>query len=558
LSDSAADVCVVGAGPAGIVIALELARSGHSVVLVESGGTKPDPQTQSLGDTPHFDPNRHAPMALATRRQLGGASIIWGGRCIPYDRVDFDERPFIPDSSWPVSYDELAGYFQRASNWFFTGDAKFSAFDVSEIAHKTLVPGLPDGDVKTSTLERWSLPTNFGREYRQALRTTAGLRVETGLTVVRIATNDHGETVGYVECRRLDGKRYDIRAKQFVLACGALETTRLLMASDAHHSGGIGNHSGLLGRYYMGHLSGRIARVRFTTPPRATAYAYDRDAKGVYLRHRLSFSRECLHREHLPNIVSWLVNPEIADPAHGSGVLSFAYLALSSPLFGPRFVAEAIRRAAIGDGPRIVWPHVRNMLLDLPATLAFIPTFAVRRFVCWRKVPGFFVRSASNTYTLHYHAEQVPNRDSRVSLAEDRDALGMRRLIIDLRYTEQDVSGVLKAHELWDEHLRHSRCGQLEYFPGDLRQMVWEQVADGYHQIGTTRMAQTPEAGVVDANLRVHRMRNLYVASSSVFVTSGQANSTFMIVAFSLRLADHLHRLLRSKRGAAYTTPVSA
>lgn len=548
---------MVGAGPAGIVIALELARSGHSVVLVESGGTKPDPQTQSLGDTPHFDPNRHAPMALATRRQLGGASIIWGGRCIPYDRVDFDKRPFIPDSSWPVSYDELSGYFQRASDWFFTGDAKFSALDVSKIAHTTLVPGLPDGNVKSSTLERWSLPTNFGREYRQALRTTAGLRVETGLTGVRIATHDDRETVGYVECRRIDGKRHDIRAKHFVLACGALETTRLLMASDAHHPGGIGNHSGLLGRYYMGHLSGRIARVRFTTPPRATAYAYDRDAKGVYLRHRLSFSRECLHREHLPNIVSWLVNPEIADPAHGSGVLSFAYLALSSPLFGPRFVAEAIRRAAIGDGPRIVWPHVRNMLLDLPSTLAFIPTFAVRRFLCWRKAPGFFVRSASNTYTLHYHAEQVPHRDSRVSLAEDRDALGMRRLIIDLRYTEQDVSGVLKAHELWDEHLRHSRCGHLEYFPGDLRQMVWEQAADGYHQIGTTRMAQTPDEGVVDANLRVHRMHNLYVASSSVFVTSGQANSTFMIVAFSLRLADHLHRLLRSERGAASTVPAS-
>ncbi len=548
---------MVGAGPAGIVIALELARSGHSVVLIESGGTKPDPQTQSLGDTPHFDPTRHAPMALATRRQVGGASIIWGGRCIPYDRVDFDRRPFIPDSSWPVGHDDISVYFQRASDWFFTGDARFSAFDVSEIAHTTLVPGLPDGDVKSSTLERWSLPTNFGREYRQALRTTAGLRLETGLTGVRIATNDNGETVAYVECRRLDGKRHDIRAKYFVLACGALETTRLLMASDAHHPGGIGNHSGLLGRYYMGHLSGRIARVRFSTPPRETAYAYDRDAKGVYLRHRLSFSRECLHREHLPNIVSWLVNPEIADPTHGSGVLSFAYLALSSPVFGPRFVAEAIRRAAIGDGPRCVWPHVRNMLLDLPATLAFIPTFAVRRFICWRKVPGFFVRSATNTYTLHYHAEQVPNRDSRVSLAEDRDALGMRRLNIDLRYTEQDVSGVFKAHELWDQHLRHNRCGQLEYFPGDLHRMIWEQAADGYHQIGTTRMAQAPEEGVVDANLRVHRMHNLYLASSSVFVTSGQANSTFMIVAFSLRLADHLHGLLRSEHGPAQALPVS-
>jgi choline dehydrogenase-like flavoprotein len=547
VSQEVFDVCVIGAGPAGIVVALELARSGHSVALVESGGTTADRATQSLGDTPHFDPSRHAPMALATRRQVGGASNIWGGRCVPYDPVDFDDRPFIPDSSWPLGYDEISPYFQRASDWFFTGDARFRSDEVSGIAHKSLVPGLPDGDVLSSTLERWSLPTNFGKEYATALRTTKGLRVETGLTCVQIVTSDDGAAVSRVECRRLDGGRRDIAARHFVLACGALETTRLLLASDARHAGGIGNHSGLLGRFYMGHLSGRIARVRFTTHPRATAYAYERDMQGVYLRHRLSFSRECQLREQLPNVVSWLVNPDIADPAHGSGVLSFAYLALSSPTFGPRFVSEAIRRAAIGEGPRLVWPHVKNMLWDLPATLSFIPAFGVRRFLCWRKVPGFFVRSASNAYPLHYHAEQVPNPESKVFLAPDRDDLGMRRLTIDLRYTEQDVSGVLRAHELWDDHLRSSRCGQLEYYAGDLRSMVWEQAADGYHQIGTTRMSTSPEQGVVDPCLRVHGVANLHIASSSVFVTSGQANSTFMIVAFGLRLADHLHHRLASE-----------
>jgi len=542
------DVCVVGAGPAGIVTALELARAGHSVVLVESGADSFDDATQRLGDTPYFDPSRHAPMRLATRRQLGGASTIWGGRCVPYDPVDFDERPFIPHSSWPIAYEEIARYFQRASNWCFTGPAIFSTHDIPSIRHETIVPGLPDGDVLSSTLERWSLPTNFGREYAAALRTTTGLRVETGLTCVGIATDRTGSSVSHIECRRLDGSRQQIRAREFVVACGALETTRLLLASDTRHPGGIGNHSGLLGRYYMGHLSGRIARVHFHTPPQATAYAYDRDNEGVYLRHRFSLSRECLLRERIPNVVSWLVNPNIADPSHGSGILSFAYLALSSPLFGPRLVAEAIRKAVIGEGRRVVWPHVRNMLRDLPATALFIPTFAFRRFVCWRKAPGFFVRSASNTYTLHYHAEHVPNPESRVYLATDCDALGLRKLKIDLRYSEQDVDGVLKAHDLWDAHLHKTGCGRLEYLPGDRRQLVWEQASDGYHQVGTTRMAKAASEGVVDDNLGVHGVTNLYVASSSVFVTSGQANSTFMIVAFALRLADHLHRRLLDRR----------
>ena len=544
MAEFTADVCVVGAGPAGITIALEVARSGRTVVVIESGQRQPSEAAQALGDTPHFDPARHAPMNLATRRQIGGASNIWGGRCVPYDPIDFEQRPGIPFSKWPITYEEIAQYYQRASDWFFTGKAIFSAHEITELPHATLIPGLPDGDVLSSTLERWSLPTNFGREYAAELASTPSLRVETGLTCVEIVTTPNGAEVAHLVCRGMDRSDVQIHALQYVLACGALETTRLLLASDRQHAGGLGNNSGYLGRFYMGHISGRIARVVFDTPPNATAYSYDRDTSGVYVRHRLSFSRDCLRREQMPNIVSWLVNPEIADPAHASGILSFAYLALSSPLFGKWFIADAIRKAAIGDGPRIIWPHIRNMLCDLTATFIFIPTFAYRRFLCHRKVPGFFVPSNANTYPLHYHGEQVPDPASHVRLVDERDSLGLRKLHIDLRFTDKDVDGVLRAHELWDEYLRRHRCGRLEYFPGDLRQSVWDQAADGYHQVGTTRMSAGPEDGVVNEHLQVHGIHNLYVASSSVFVTSGQANSTFMIVAFALRLADRLRHQL--------------
>ena len=173
----------------------------------------------------------------------------------------------------------------------------------------------------------------------------------------------------------------------------------------------------------------------------------------------------------------------------------------------------------------------------------FIPTFGYRRFLVHRKAPGFFVRSASNRYPLHYHAEQVPNPESRVTLGNSQDALGLPRLAIDLRYTDQDVDGVVRAHALWDAHLRRHRCGRLDYEAGDLSEKIWAQASDGYHQIGTTRMSRRPEDGVVDENLRVHNIPNLYVASGSAFVTSGQANTTFMIVAFALRMAEHLKKI---------------
>jgi choline dehydrogenase-like flavoprotein len=155
-------------------------------------------------------------------------------------------------------------------------------------------------------------------------------------------------------------------------------------------------------------------------------------------------------------------------------------------------------------------------------------------------VPGFFQKSAANCYDLHYHGEQVPNPESRVTLSDQRDALGMPRLNINLQFTPQDVDGVLRTHEMLDQHLRRHQVGQLEYLPDDRAASIWDQATDGYHQIGTTRMSDSAADGVVDPNCRVHGVDNLYVASSSTFPTSGQANSTFLIVALALRLADHL------------------
>ena len=545
------DVAVVGAGPAGIVVALELARAGHDVVLVESGRTRYSEAAQRLNDTPHLDPRLHAPMGEATRRQVGGASVIWGGRCVPFDPVDFDDRPYIPHSRWPVGYDEIAAYHARACRWFFCGEPVFSAHDVPTIAQKSIVPGLPDEDVRSSDLERWSLPTDFGKEYGRELRSSARLRLIQGLTCTEVESAEDGRRVAGLVGRTLGGKRIRVEARATVLACGGLGTTRLLLASDRRHPGGIGNHSDLLGRYYMGHISGILARVRFTTPPELTAYGFDRDGEGVYLRRRFSFSRRFLHAERLPNIVGFLVNPDIWDPSHGSGILSFAYLALTSPTFGRYFAPEAIRKSATGDLPhRVVGPHVANMARDAFGTLRFVAEFGVRRFLLWRRVPGFFVQSRSNVYPLRYHGEHVPSRESRITLAEDRDELGMRRLAIDFRYAPQDVDGVLRAHRHWDAHLRKHGRGVLEYLPGDPERRVWDQAQDGFHQAGTTRMSERPEDGVVGPHCNVHGFDDLFVAGSSIFVTSGQANSTFLAIAFALRLADRLRAALPGRRNA--------
>ncbi len=538
-----AEVAVVGAGPAGIVLALELARAGHRTLLLESGGQSFDAATQALGDLEGDDPP-HVPMALATRRQLGGASNIWGGRCVPFDPIDFESREIVgEDARWPVGYGEIEPFFARACTWCVCGEAVFDAHRIPELAQRSLIPGFTEHPVFASALERWSLPTNFGRVYRAELMGAPALTLVSGLTCTEIVCEPDGGRVAHLCAQSLAGKRARVYARRYVLACGGLETTRLLFASDRHHREGIGNHSGHLGRWYMAHVESRIAVVRFATPPQDTIYGHERDRAGVYVRRRLTFAADLQRSQRLPNVAMWLVNPAISDPAHGSGVLSFAYLMLASP-FGRRFVAEGIRQAhvkATAHAP--VGAHLRNVLRDLGPAAMFAVTFGYRRYLKrGRKVPGFFVPSAANAYPLLYHGEHLPHRESRVQPAASRDALGMPRLQTRLLFDDADVEGVLHAHRLLDEHLQANGLGSVEYLYPDGASAVREQLFGGYHQAGTTRMSARAQDGVVDRELAVHGFEDLYVASSSTFVTSGQANSTFMIVAFALRLADHLRR----------------
>jgi hypothetical protein len=557
LSDScelSAHLAVVGAGPAGIVIALEAAKNGYEVLLIESGFDRFDAHTQQLSDAAAWDPDRHAPMSMSVRRQLGGTSTIWGGRCVPYDRVDFDARPYITDCTWPVSYDELEPYFQRASDWLTCGRP---VFDVRRMAHlpPSLVPGLPEADASTATLERWSESTDFARGYADALRQSERVHVVTGLTCTEVISEPGATRADRLACRTLGGKRISVRARSYVLACGGLETTRLMLASRGPRGGPLGDHSGHLGSWYMAHIDGVIANVRFCTPPRATISGFERDIDGTYVRRRFSISREVQLKRELPNIIAFLANPELADYRHRNGVLSFAYITLRSPL--GRLVAQPEQRLPVAGGKAAdlvhggarapIGPHLVNMARDCPAVTRFAVGLGVRRVRArGRKTPGFFTAySQENLYPLQYHGEQVPNRRSQVSLSSNRDSIGMPKLEIDLRFLQQDVDGVLRCHQVWDEYLRQGGCGRLEYLSDDPGTLAWRRMGGGSHQLGTTRMAARAEDGVVDEHLAVHGMSNLFVASSSAFVTSSQANPTFMIVTFALRLADRLKSVLK-------------
>jgi GMC oxidoreductase len=529
------DVCIVGTGPVGMAMALEFERLGREVLVLESGGLEIDPALAEASRAEIVDPDRHAPMEIAVCRALGGTSWTWGGRCVAYDDIDWVQRDFVPEARWPMGHDELRPWYAKASEYLLCGS---DAFELPyEHEHEL------SGGLSLDFVERWAREPKVILEHRERLLRAESIKLSLDSTVTGVELSADGRQAEGLAVATPAGLR-TVRARRIVLALGGVETTRLLLRVQQRYPTHFGGVDGPLGRYYMGHISGKIASIVFADPKRIADLDFKLDdACGAYYRRRFMLTTETQLEYKVLNTAFWPDNPPFYDPSHRSGVLSSVFLALAFPPTGRRLLSEAIRLAHTGPRPYPLGAHLKNVLLGVVQGAADIGKILYYRFLKKPKKPGFLVSNRGGRYALHYHAEQVPHPDSRIRLGAEADAFGVPRAVVDLRFTDQDAQSVIDSHELLDRALRANGLGRLEYWhpPDQLLERVFEHAADGFHQVGTTRMGVDPSQSVVDPDLKVHGVENLSIASSSVFPSSGQANSTLLAVAFALRLVHHLH-----------------
>jgi len=551
-ADARFDLCVVGAGPVGLTLALEAAAQGLQVLLLESGGAAPSTATQSLSQAQIVDAQTHAPMALATQRALGGSSWLWGGRCVPFETIDFEARDYVPHSGWPITLADVAPWYDKAADYLDCGRAEFR----HAASRWTDMP-----EIDLSQLERWARQPKLAPRLGARALASPNIHLLFDATVTGM-TFAHTTPAALQQVAALQvhyqQASVTVRAQHFVLAGGGLETTRLLLAVQQQHTqlpALFGGPDGPLGRYYMGHIFGSIASIVLTRPDDFRELDFSLDSSATYVRRRFTLSPQAQRAAQLLNTSFFADNPAFHDQRHRNATLSMVFLALSIPALGRRMISEAIRLRHLGPPPYHYGAHLCNILRRPWQAAADI--FTILRLRYWSPVrkPGFVLRNQGGTYALNYHAEQIPNPDSRVRLTQERDALGMPRLCIDFRYLPEDAQSVLRAHEMLDHNLRAAGAGKVEFQRPPTQRLahIMEQATDGFHQIGTTRMHDDARAGVVDRDCRVHGISNLHIASSSVFPTSGEANPTFLAVALAARLAGQLSSLC----GTATSTPTS-
>lgn len=535
-----ADLCIVGAGAAGISMALQFIDTKFDVLVLESGGLEAEPDAQALYEGTVQDEKLHSPPNRYRERRFGGTTTIWGGRCMPFDPIDFEKRKYIPNSGWPLDYESLVSFYARANRLCEAGEFSYDAPQALRGNDRPIIAGFEGNYFTTNTLERFSCPTDFGARYGNKLRDAGNVTVLLHANVTAINLHAPGRQVESLSIQTLSGKRLQARAKHYVLATGGLEVARLMLASRDVQANGIGNDRDLVGRYYMCHLAGTIGSIKISRPFDDVNHSYRLSDDGTYCRRRLALKPEVQRDQKLGNFIARLHHPRITDPAHRNAVLSALYL-------GKAFISYEYGKRLHGE-ERVSWAtwlqHVRNVSrrpLDL-ATFAW-HLFRDRKLAD-RKFPSIIIKSKANLYSLDFHAEQQPNYSSRVSLGAEVDALGMPRLNIDWRYTRGDVDTVQRSLALLGEDFRQSGVGIFDCDPAMVEFEMTRYGAYGGHHIGTARMGNDPSSSVVDADCRVHGIGNLFVNGAATFPTSSQANPTLTLVALSLRMAEHLKKQL--------------
>ena len=535
------DLCIIGSGPAGVIVALEYQKlkPGHRILLIEYGTATAAPRN-CLDDSVKVieTKNHHLPYDC-TNKGFGGSSASWGGRCVMYDEIDFKPRKILNGQcTWNTSlFNEVRRFAGPAAEYFECGEARFDLEEIPALAGTRIAEGFQSGDVRDSVIERWSMPTRFGNRYRAQIEESQTIHLLAGWEASSFRVQSKGGAIRDVQLkdfsRTMTAK---VTARQVVLSAGAQETTRLLLKNKQVFQR-RGGPPLALGKYYQGHVSGKIASICFSGNPARTEHGFLRASDGVYLRRRFQLSTGALLENNLLNTALWLDNPLYANPAHHNGPMSLMYLAMITPVLGKLLAPPAIAHAFTKGHDWGIMPHIKNVLKDLPGSLTTPAAIFYSRYCLKRKLPGVFLHNPQNVYALHFHAEQVPVAENCMELAEDGETLN-----IHYHVSDQDIDSVIRTHEFLDQWLRKCKCGELKFWHPreELSAAIRSTTIDGLHQVGTTRIASNAADGVVDENLKVWGTPNLYVCSSSVFPTSGQANPTFLLGVFATRLARHL------------------
>jgi len=519
----APDICVVGAGVAGLTLVSALRQSGLKVLMLEGGGLLHEPRSQSLFESEvDFAGEVNIGVGNGRFRVFGGSGTRWDGVLIPLAAQELSAGPTMNGIGWPINNTVLAPYFDRLDTML---GLKGSPFDAScyQVAGRTTPTLAADDDtlyVRVSKMLPWR-KRDIGRFLGPSLNKDPDVVVLYHANAVELVRGERRDVVTGVRVRSYTGREQIFAARHFIIAAGSIESVRLLLVSHSLHPDGIGDRWKLLGRGFNDHVVLRAGIVTTDSCSRLRQVA-----RGFYIGDVM----------HTPRFQ--LSQQAQAEEECLSGYANVYFEAApESPFIKLRGVLDDYQACGVRALRRSPYWTLLRGSPDLVA--GFLA----------RSVLGLQPISSRSTPTVYLVAEQPSRGDARIRIAEGYDAVGMPRLALAWQIGDAELRTLTVVGRRLEALLRRSRIGAVTWFdeafdPKEGARL--DRVVDQYHHAGVARMSALASDGVVDADCRVHGMQNLYLASAAVFPSGGCSNPTFTIMALALRLAEHLQRIMPS------------
>jgi choline dehydrogenase-like flavoprotein len=505
------DVCVIGAGVMGLLLANKLAGYGLEVSLLEAGGLELESRSQALYES-EMRGETHLGTTEARFRTFGGSSIRWGGQLLPYSTEVFTSRPAVGGASWPISEADFENYYKEISSIMGVNDLPY---DDRFLRHFRSESGLGTGQVRVRFSKFAPFPRrNLAKTVGKACLISPRVTVYLHANAVSVDLEPGGNRVRSVTACNYQGGKFTFTAGDFAICTGAIEASRLLLNSTGVDPVGVGNAGGLVGRYFHDHLS---ALVAWLTPPDLPAF----------VRHFAPYYvRGTLHTPKMEASAALQKDLGLLDVHAHFGIHE-------SENSGFGLLRSALRDFQHG---KLSVTDTR-LLVQLPMLAGGAAKMAFAMKVLGRRLP-----SSQSRISLSFNTEQKPRADSRVQLSDRRDALGLRKVVVDWKRSAEEGETIHRFASIVETYLASLGLSHLDWVPerAEGPKALLQIGGDSCHQMGGTQMGTSPRDSVVTGDLRLHDVHNLYVASCSVLPSGGSTGPTFTVMALTLRLADHL------------------
>jgi len=493
-TDSKFDVTIIGAGAAGILLAVRLTNAGKKVLLIESGHFSIDEEKQKLNEVENTG-KELVNAVWGRKRAVGGTTLAWGGQSLPFTPIDFSYRPWVQNSGWPISFDSIAQYYNEA-NAFMKIDELNYHNDIFAKA-KITDPGI-DPLLLNFHVAKWANEPNFQTLYKDFLSKNVTVLYNAHLSKIYQLPDG---TVDKIEVQNFRKEKALFNINKLIISGGGIETVRILLNNN------IGDHSGWLGKCFMEHpcieLGDVITNRPYQLQKHFNTHVWNKSKYSV----RLSLSKVFQEQHEILNCsASFMFRP-------------------SRDKFDPYAELVSFKRDF----------NIRRLIKILGSYKSIFKSV-------WAYIKDHFYYKVNAENKLVLMIEQEPVTNSYIALSDTKDEFGMPKAKISWRITPKTWETVLQISDVLKTEIERLNLGEVKLYEQiSIANKDWLNfLSDVNHHIGGCRMSASSESGVVNENLQVWNIPNLYICSCAVFPTSSHSNPTLTMLALGIRLSDHI------------------